>query len=343
MTSLNAQLKREQQRQRPDEQRAAELETRLAQARRAYEDFENQIYAAHPELRLRRGEARTLNPEQVAALLPDARTALLEYVVTDDRAHLFVLTRSRAQTGGPSTIDLRAYPLAVKRATLAKEVESFRRAIEERDLEFAAPARRLYDLLLAPARAQLLGKTNLIIVPDDSLWGLPFQALQPAPNHFLLEQSALSYVPSLSVLYEIRAQQLKRIEDKKIGGASLLAFGNPVLGKLTVARTASVLRGSAVLEPLPEAENKVKALAQLYGAQHSRVYTGAEAREGRAKEEAERFSVVHFATHGVFNDASPMYSYLILAQGSEDEDGLLEAWGRYEAESARRPGCTFSL
>jgi CHAT domain-containing protein len=35
--------------------------------------------------------------------------------------------------------------------------------------------------------------------------------------------------------------------------------------------------------------------------------------------------VLHFATHGVMNNASPLYSHLVLAH-SEKEDGLLEAW-----------------
>ncbi|HEY8460959.1 MAG TPA: CHAT domain-containing protein, partial [Blastocatellia bacterium] len=30
--------------------------------------------------------------------------------------------------------------------------------------------------------------------------------------------------------------------------------------------------------------------------------------------------------HGVLNNASPMYSYLALAKGDKNEDGLLEAW-----------------
>ena len=46
-----------------------------------------------------------------------------------------------------------------------------------RDLGFRASAHKLYELLLKPAQAQLRGKTNLVIAPDDKLWELPFQAL----------------------------------------------------------------------------------------------------------------------------------------------------------------------
>jgi CHAT domain-containing protein len=79
-------------------------------------------------------------------------------------------------------------------------------------------------------------------------------------------------------------------------------------------------------DPLPEAEVEVKGLGRLYGAARSKIYIGAEAREDRAKTEAGDFQVLHFATHGVLNNAAPLYSHLVLAQGDKGEDGLLEAW-----------------
>jgi len=44
------------------------------------------------------------------------------------------------------------------------------------------------------------------------------------------------------------------------------------------------------------------------------------------KKEAGRASILHFTTHGTLNNASPMYSYLTLAEGGPNEDGMLEAW-----------------
>ena len=79
--------------------------------------------------------------------------------------------------------------------------------------------------------------------------------------------------------------------------------------------------------PLPEAEEEVKTLGQLYGAANSRVFIGSEAREKVVKTEAAKYEVLHFATHGLLDNRNPMFSYLTLAQTAEDpnEDGLLEA------------------
>jgi CHAT domain-containing protein len=64
----------------------------------------------------------------------------------------------------------------------------------------------------------------------------------------------------------------------------------------------------------------------LYGEARSKVYIGADAREDRVKSEAGRARILHFAAHGILNNASPMYSHLALAPGGDNEDGLLEAW-----------------
>ena len=76
----------------------------------------------------------------------------------------------------------------------------------------------------------------------------------------------------------------------------------------------------------------MKALGRLYGASRSKVYIGAEAREDRVKNEATGAKILHFATHGILNNASPMYSHLALANGGAGEDGLLEAWELMQME-----------
>src|SRR5262249_56319346 len=70
------------------------------------------------------------------------------------------------------------------------------------------------------------------------------------------------------------------------------------------------------------------AISQLYGADRSEVYIGAAAREDKFKTEAANFNILHLATHGVLDNRSPMYSYLVLSQaeGTATEDGMLEAW-----------------
>lgn len=323
LVSLNSQVYRERARQQLDATRLADLETRLQKARLSYEAFQTSLYAAHPELKSQRGEAPPLTLADSAALIPDAHTALLEFVATDDRTYLFVLSKPTAAT---AAVDLRVYPLNVSPKDLADRARRFRQRLAGRDVGIAGLATSLYDLLLGPARAQLRTMTSLVIVPDGALWELPFQALMPAPTRYLIEDAAISYAPSLTVLREMIRLRRRRAP-ASASAPTLLAFGNPVIGKQTRSHVESVLMDERLL-PLPEAGRQVRLLGQLYGPSHSRIYLGAEAREDRAKAEAGNCRILHLATHGILNNASPMYSQVVLSQSDADlnNDGLLEAW-----------------
>lgn len=312
--SLNAQLQRETLRAQPNATRLADLGERLKKARLDQQAFLTRLYAAHPDLKIQRGQTPAFSLAQASPLLDD-QTALLEYVVTRNKTFLFVLTR---QTQAPS---LKVYELPVTRKELSAMAESFRETLASHNLVFRPAAARLYESLIKPAETSLRGRSKLVIVPDSALWELPFQALQTGRQRYLIEDSAIVYAPSLSVLVEMKKQREKRTAEKK--PSTLLAFANPALGD--EANPTIGLRGSA-LAPLPQAEAEAKMLAQVYGRMRSKVYVGAEATEERFKAEAAHFSRLHLATHGILNDRSPMYSQIVLSQSEGREDGLLEAW-----------------
>lgn len=319
LVNLNTKLTGELRSEKSDAARVASLKQALAKARLEYEDFETRLYASHPELRVQRGEAPIIRKDELKGLLPDSSSALLEYVVAEDETYLFVVTKEVDK----SEVDVQVYTLPVKQKELAKQTETFRQQLAGRDLGFGPTAVRLYEMLLKPAEAQLSGKSNLIVSPDNTLWDLPFQALKNTKNQFLIESASISYAPSLTVLREMTKRSQRH--SAHANPATLLALGNPLVGNETMKRAALTLRDGK-LEPLPEAEQEVKALGRLYGTARSTVYIGADAREDRVKSEASRARILHFATHGVLNNSSPMYSHLALAEGGTGEDGLLEAW-----------------
>jgi CHAT domain-containing protein/tetratricopeptide (TPR) repeat protein len=340
LVALNRELYREKTQRQPDAARLAELNARVEKARLQYDAFETSLYGAHPELKLQRGQAPHLTQERLGELLPDDKTALLEFVVSDEKSYLFVLTRG-AGRGRRAGVELKTYQLSVKGRELADRVRDFRRRLAERDPEFREAARQLYDLLLKPASEQLRARNALCIIPDGVLWELPFQALQPREGGYLIEDYSLFYAPSLGVLYGIKSLQGKKgatptpyikagpvpRERASARAPTLLAFGNPAIGRETVARVMSLNRDER-LGPLPEAEREVKMLREIYKPANSRVYIGAQARERLAKAEMGDYRVLHFATHGVLDNLNPMYSHLVLSLSGEGEgeDGLLHVW-----------------
>ena len=320
LTQLNRQLARLTQSDKPDAVRVTEVEANLEQARLSYEAFQNTLYAAHPELKTQRGEAPIINAQELAELVPNTSSALLEYVVTEDKTFLFTITKPSASAG----VDIRVHTLPLKRAELAQQIESFREQLATRDLGFRASAVKLYDLLVKPADVQLRGKTKLVIAPDSSLWDLPFQALMNGANRFMIENASITYAPSLTVLREMTKRRIDQTTTNR--ETTLLAFGNPQSGGgATAAGVGSRLRNHNG-DPLPEAGEEARALGRLYGASRSKIYVGNDASEDRVKREAGGASILHFTTHGTLNNVSPMYSYLTLADGGPNDDGLLEAW-----------------
>ena len=319
VVSLNRQIIDEKLKSQPDKRLLAELEEGLKTARVDFDAFRTNTYAAHPDLRAQSGAIRPVSFDDVASSIPDTKTALLDFIVTDDDVQLFVLTKDAS-----ARVALNTYTIEIQRKPLAAQVEQFRRRLANRDFDFQKLSRELYDLLLKPAQKQLQNKTSLIISPDNVLWELPFQILQPQENHYLIEDAAISYAPSLSVL---RETQLLRKTRQTPASASLLALGNPTLGKQSMELVKFALMDEE-LRPLPEAGKQVESLERLYGKAFSKVLTGPAAREGVVKDESNRYRIIHLATHGIFNNANPMYSHVMLSQtpGKNDEDGLLEAW-----------------
>jgi CHAT domain-containing protein/Tfp pilus assembly protein PilF len=295
LNSINSEVAVAARAASPDAVRLAAVKATRDQRRLAYEAFRAGLYAAHPELQVDRGAAPVVRAAEAQRLLPGPAAAIVEFVAGPLRTDAFLITGA----------GIRSFRLPATTAALGGQVRRFRDQLAHRDLRAAESARALYDQVLGPLRASLVGITELIVVPDGELWDLPFQALQPTAGRFLIEDAAISYAPSVTVLREA----MQRRSEARTAPA-LLAFGNP-----------------AGPDPLPDSEVEVAQTAAAYGAS-SRVYLGADASEDRWKAEAPRFSVLHLATHGVLDNASPLYSHVTLAQprAGDREDGALEAW-----------------
>jgi CHAT domain-containing protein/tetratricopeptide (TPR) repeat protein len=285
----------------------------LQNVRVEYTAFQAGLYAAHPEIKVRRGEMDPIHAED-AQRLAGPSTGLIEFSVSGDKLFVFALGDK-----------VQVFVQPVEEKKLSGLVEDFRRQLANRDLEFRTTAKQLYQLVLGPAGSYLKGKEKLVIVPDGPLWELPFQALVDPAGRYLLDNYAISYAPSLTALkFMVDAKRQYRRTPEQ---TSLLAMGNPAQAAGEVEPVKAVY-GDVNLGSLPLAETEVQRIGRVYGAGHSRVFIGADARESRFKAEAAEAMVLHLATHGILNDANPLYSYLLLARDGDGgaDDGLLEAW-----------------
>ena len=266
------------------------LQRELDLARDAYQAFLQRVRQVDRE----QASLMTVEPltlPQVQALLPEG-SLLLEYFVTDAVTVLWTVER----TG------VRIVQVQVERGSLERQVRAFRNLIASRGklAEVQQSAQALFDTLVRPG---LEGRPprELLIVPHDTLHYLPFQALMPAADRFLIQDAPLYYYSSASLIQFTRA----KAQAAQANGA--LAVGNPDLGDPRMN--------------LWYAGREAREVQGLYPG--ATAFIGREATKGNVEGLVGREALVHFATHADLEEQDPLGSALLLHPDGTD-DGRLE-------------------
>jgi CHAT domain-containing protein len=251
------------------------------------------------------------------------RATVVEYFVTEKRLFIFVLDARGA---------VASRTVEVTRGSLRRDIGEVHRMLNELDAEGLRDQRALrtrlaalHRLLVAPIADRLPSDPLRLVyvIPHDALLRVPFAALLDGAGMPLLRRHTLAFAPSLAVL--------RYTADKKAAGAPrLLALADPGRGA----------------DALPGARTEVRQVARHFPASRRTVLLGDDASEANGKKLAPGQSVLHFAVHGVIDDAHPLDSALVLAGGG-GEDGLLsvaEAFGlQLHADLVVLSGCSTGL
>lgn len=269
---------------------------------------------------------------QGARAVLDSGTVLLAYGVGAETTWLFIL--QPADVAGPG---FSALPIAIDAKGLHAEVEGFRRLLNRSDSERAeieARARRLYDLLIRPAEAQIAQAQRILVSPAGPLHTLPFAALL-RDDRWLIDWKPIHSVLSATVYAELVQSRPARGAP---GGERLIAFGDPLYPRSAPESGSdpgireAVRRGWA-LDALPSSRREVEAITSLYP--EAEAYLGREATEERAKSLGQGSRLIHFACHGLLDERFPLNSALALTiperPGDSQENGLLQAWEIFES------------
>jgi CHAT domain-containing protein len=209
------------------------------------------------------------------------------------------------------------------RAALDNEVSLFLGMLERRDGSDAAGAARLYKDLLADLLQGLPAKiTRLVIVPDGPLHGLPFDALrQDAAGGPLATRFEIALAPSCSAWLHFTGTERSQAEHP------VLVMADPRLHaeEGTSASRAATIATGLRLGSLPSAREEAGWMVRSLGG-GSRMVAGKEASERFLKTtDLASYRMLHLAAHAVVDEKRPERSAVLLAPGSDDEDGLLQA------------------
>lgn len=267
--------------------KAEELRKEIDNLNREYSSLPiRSDYEQYPYDELDAPVAATL--EEIRRWLDDGQV-IVEYALGKKRALAFVIERTGFEA---VALDLPAAKADALAAKFLRELENLS-GLSGRRLEaalsgtYALSRRELYRALIAPIKDRLAGKRHVVIVPDGSLFRVPFQLLGDN-GRCLLDDHAVSYLPLLGVL-KYRSK--------------------PKLSKDVMARAEALL----IENPLGDLEHTSSEIEQIRGILppgRSTVWLRGEAKANRFLAEAGNYQLVHFAGHSVFRNDRPFMSHL---------------------------------
>jgi CHAT domain-containing protein len=160
-----------------------------------------------------------------------------------------------------------------------------------------------YQLFIQPIEGLLPAdpQAPVLFVPQDTLYLLPFAALEDTKGKYLIEKHTIASEISLKVL-ELGRKQLDRLPKQSM---AVIAVGNPT--------------PPAGYPSLPGAEKEAGTVASLFSATP---LTGAQATKAAVMSRAGDARILHMATHGILNAKEGQLSALALAPDRSDS-GLL--------------------
>ncbi len=210
----------------------------------------------------------------------DNKTALLSWHLSDKNIVVFLVTGNRF-TAYKSPID----------NVFLRNIDSFKISLNNTTPDQRYMGGRastaLYNSLMAPLEPKLASIERLMIIPDDELNYLPFEALRDEKGRWLIEKFSIQYLYSTALL---------GIDDNTGKARGTLAFA-PFTEK---GFTDSTGRRFSVL---PFTREETKALP-------GKIFTDSLAVKQNFLMDANHYGIIHLATHASVDNESPLRSFI---------------------------------
>ena len=318
------------------DQQVESVEKEIQAVRAEYEQVEDRIRASSPTYAaLTQPHALTIG--EVQQLL-DNETLLLEYSLGDERSYVWAVTSTKFtahRLPGRATVETAARRLYKEVSRRKDDEEAANGPVKRRRKSLltlaAAEASRI---ILGPVAGHLHGK-RLLIVADGALQYIPFALLpQPGNTNPLIVDHEIVYSPSASVLAELRREASLRkppphtvavladpvfdTEDPRVRSKirpSRQTPGTEVASVSTqhVTRSAADV-GLSHLPRLAYSHREADAIMAVTPAGEGMEALGFDASRSTAmSQNLAQYRIVHFATHGLWDNRHPEFSGLVLS------------------------------
>lgn len=151
---------------------------------------------------------------------------------------------------------------------------------------------QLHEILIQPIADYLPKDANerVIFIPHESLFLVPFPALQDAEGKYLIEKHTILTAPSIQIL-DLTHQLRHRVRER----GDVLVVGNPIMPKVSL----EIGKPPEQLKSLPGAEREAIEIAKLF---NTKAVTGAAATKEVIIQQLTNARIIHLATHGLLDD-----------------------------------------
>lgn len=218
----------------------------------------------------------------------DNTTALLSIHLTENEMLTLLITPSRFE-----------YSKTTINKNFFSALESFKMALQNTPIDQAyngtKAAMSLYEKFISPIQSKLLQTKRLIIIPDEKLNNLPFEALQDANKKYLVERFSVQYQYSTALL-----------------GKNKKTIYTP--GTLSFAPFASKGYKDSSGNFLSHLPASIDEVANLEGV----VFADSTATKKNFLKSIKRLKTIHLATHATVNNEEPSRSFISFFPGNAD-------------------------
>jgi CHAT domain-containing protein len=323
----------------------AEINQTLDQLTQQFQQLQEEIRHSSPKYAAFKYPQPTTT-EQIQNKILDNDTVLLQYTLGKEKSYLWVVTKDSFNSYElPNNTELTELINNVRRQITDIKKERFPDLIKQKaEQERIAAIQQISQIILQPA-APLLNKKRILIIPDGALYTLPFSVLSTSDANYepLATHHEIINLPSSSTL-DILRQNSQNNSAKIPDNLSLAIFADPVFTahdcrlnnspdcnqeRLFAARNRAAQQFNYVdWQDLPgtytEAENIIDLFPNKTNIKSA--FGFAATRDQIIGNQLENYDLIHFATHGFFDEEKPDQSGLVFSlidEKGQPQNGFL--------------------
>ncbi|MDQ3021323.1 MAG: CHAT domain-containing protein [Bacteroidota bacterium] len=291
----------------------------IFELKREYNAFIEKLEKNYPEYYNLKSEITDVSIKDVREKLLNGKKIIIEYFAGEKNIYTFKITYT----------DISATKI-LKKKSFEKSIKDFRESLTTLSLLnfsfnfkiFCINAHNLYLFLLGNVLNESESITNLIIIPDNVIGYIPFEALITKPAletsgyknlSYLINNFTVSYGYSTVYLLKNAGEQ-KNLNQKKIIGFAP-DFNTVQNNHAALSNAEENFRSK--LAPLNYNETELKEIEKYFPGDY---FIKESATKQTFLKVAGKYSIIHLATHCIIDEMHPMFSKICFSQSDNSPE-----------------------